>query len=58
VLPSGEVVTRLLEDVGREASDAIETERARLTAWLGSVAVVPRFATPLAQELVAAARSR
>jgi hypothetical protein len=57
VLPSGEVVTRHLEDVGRGASDAIEAERARLTAWLGSAAVVPRFATPLAKELVAAARS-
>jgi hypothetical protein len=57
VLPSGEVVTRLLEDVGREASAAIEDERARLTAWLGSASVVPRFTTPLAQELVAAARS-
>jgi Winged helix DNA-binding domain len=54
VLPSGEVVTRLLEDIGLEASDAVENERARLTAWLGSATVVPRFATPLAQELVAA----
>lgn len=58
VLPSGEVVTRLLEDVGRDTSDAIEAERVRLTAWLGSATVVPRFATPLARELVAAARSR
>jgi hypothetical protein len=58
VPPSGEVVTRLLEDVGREASDTIEDERARLTAWLGSATVVPRFATPLAQEIVAAARSQ
>jgi hypothetical protein len=53
VLPSGNVATRLLEDAGREASDAIEAERARLTAWLAGTGVVPRFATPLAKELVA-----
>jgi hypothetical protein len=58
VLPSGEVVTRLLEDVGRQTSDAVEAERTRLTAWLGSATVVPRFATPLAQELVAACGRR
>jgi hypothetical protein len=57
VLPSGEVVTRLLEDIGREASDAVLNEAARLTAWLGSATVVPRFATPRAKELVAGARS-
>src|SRR5918992_1473001 len=38
---SGEVVWRLLEEVGRESDDAIEREAARLTAWLESVAVVP-----------------
>jgi hypothetical protein len=53
ILPSGEVVTRLLDDVGREATAAIEDERARLGAWIGATAVAPRFATPLAQELVA-----
>ena len=52
VLASGEVVTRLLEDPGREASDAVEAERARLTTWLGAAGAVPRFATPLARELV------
>ena len=48
----GEVVTRLLEDVGREAVDGVEREAARLTAWLGPVTVVPRFPTPLHKELV------
>ena len=52
VLPSGEVVTRLLEDPGGEASAAIEAERGRLTDWLAGTGVVPRFATPLAKELV------
>jgi hypothetical protein len=53
VLPSGEVVTRLLDDIGREARDAVSAEAARLTEWLRSTAVAPRFATPLARELVA-----
>ena len=56
VLPSGEVVTRLLEDPGGQASDAIEAERGRLTDWLAGTGVVPRFATPLAKELVTQAR--
>ncbi len=49
---SGEVVTKLLEDAGREATTAIEVEAARLTAWLESVSVIPRFPTPLYKELV------
>ncbi len=56
VLPSGEVVTRLLDDIGHEAGDAVSAEAARLTAWLRSTAVAPRFATPLARELVASHR--
>jgi hypothetical protein len=47
----GEVVVRLLDDVGREAGDAIEAEAARLTEWLGDVRVTPRFPTPLQREL-------
>jgi Winged helix DNA-binding domain len=50
---TGEVVLRLLEDVGADAATAIETEAARLTAWLGSVRVTPRFRTPLERELIA-----
>ena len=55
VLPSGEVVTRLLDDIGSEAVHAVSAEAARLTEWLRSTRVAPRFATPLARELVAAA---
>jgi hypothetical protein len=51
VRPGGEVVTRLLEDVGRETERAMETESAGLTEILQAVRVVPRFATPLAVEL-------
>jgi hypothetical protein len=50
---TGEVVLRLLEDVGGEAAAAIEAEAARLTAWLGPARVNPRFRTPLERELVA-----
>jgi hypothetical protein len=51
--PTGEVVLRLLEDVGADARAAIEAEAARLTAWLGPLRVTPRFRTPLERELVA-----
>jgi hypothetical protein len=51
-LANGEVVTRLLEDVGAETSTAIDAEAARLMEWLQSVSVVPRFPTPLHRELV------
>jgi hypothetical protein len=50
---TGEVVLRLLEDVGVDASAAIEADAARLTTWLGPVRVTPRFRTPLERELVA-----
>ena len=50
---SGELVLRLLEDVGADASAAIETEAARLADWLGPLRVTPRFRTPLERELVA-----
>ena len=50
---SGEVALRLLEDVGGEATAAIEAEAARLADWLGPVRVTPRFRTPLERELVA-----
>ena len=50
---TGEVVLRLLEDVGADATAAIEAEAARLTEWLGPVKVTPRFRTPLERELVA-----
>jgi hypothetical protein len=50
---TGEVVLRLLEDVGADATAAIEAEAARLADWLGPVRVTPRFRTPLERELVA-----
>jgi hypothetical protein len=49
---NGEVVTKLLEDVGRAASLAVDAEAARLAAWLGAVPAVPRFPTPLSKELL------
>ena len=49
---NGEVVTKLLEDVGRETVAAIAAEAGRLTDWLGSVSAMPRFPTPLQKELV------
>jgi hypothetical protein len=52
ILDGGQVVTGLLEDVGREAELAIEAEAVRLTTWLGSVRVMPRFPTPHHRSLV------
>jgi hypothetical protein len=48
----GEIVFRLLDDVGADAVRAIGAEAERLQSWLGETKVVPRFATPLAKELV------
>jgi hypothetical protein len=49
--PDGEVVFRLLEDVGREAARAVETEAARIHDWLDGARVIPRFPSPLGREL-------
>jgi len=49
----GEVVVRLLEDVGAEATAGAEAEAARLQARIGAVRVTPRFRTPLERELSA-----
>jgi DNA glycosylase AlkZ-like len=51
--PDGKIAVRLLEDVGEEASAAVDVEAARLVEWLGDVRVTTRFATPLERELVA-----
>lgn len=51
--PSGEVVFRLLEDVGADASAAIAEQASRLESWLGQSRVTPRFRTPLERELSA-----
>jgi hypothetical protein len=50
---SGEVVYRLLEDVGSDAAAAVSAEVAALEAWLGTARVTPRFRTPLERELSA-----
>ena len=51
---NGEIVYRLLEDVGREAVEAIEAEAARVAAWLGDVRFSPGFLPPFQRELAAA----
>jgi hypothetical protein len=50
---SGEVVFRLLEDVGSEATRATQAQAACLQAWLGAIRITPRFRTPLEKELSA-----
>ncbi len=47
----GEIAVRLLEDVGTEASAAIDAEARRLQDWIGPAPVTPRFRTPLEREL-------
>jgi winged helix DNA-binding protein len=49
----GEVVFRLLEDVTAEARRGVEAEAQTVADWLGSTRVIPRFRTPLEQELSA-----
>jgi hypothetical protein len=50
---SGEIVFRLLEDVGSDWQAAVEAEAERLAAWLGETRLIPRFRTPLERELAA-----
>ena len=47
----GEVVFRILEDVGRDTMAAIKTEAERLSGWIGSARITPRFRTPLERAL-------
>ncbi len=49
----GEIVFLLLEDVGREAAQAVEAEAARVSAWLGDVRFSPGFLPPFQRELAA-----
>jgi hypothetical protein len=49
----GEVVFRLLEDIGSQAVSAVEAEAERLTEQLGDTRITPRFRTPLERELAA-----
>jgi len=50
---SGEVVYRLLEDIGPDGVAAVAAQAAALEAWLGPARVTPRFRTPLERELSA-----
>ncbi|MGV3759738.1 MAG: winged helix DNA-binding domain-containing protein [Actinomycetota bacterium] len=49
--PDGEVVTRLLEDVGTERAEAISTEAARTRAMLGDIVIKPRFSSAVSKDL-------
>ena len=50
---SGEIVLRLLEDIGADGAAAVSGRAAELEAWLGASRVTPRFRTPLERELSA-----
>ena len=49
--PDGEIVTRLLTDVGADAATAVADRADELAHWLGPLRVIPRFRTPLEREL-------
>jgi hypothetical protein len=49
----GEVRWELLEDVGAEGRRRVEAKAGELRSWLGDLRFVPRFRTPLEQELAA-----
>ncbi|MGI5220165.1 winged helix DNA-binding domain-containing protein [Nocardia sp. CA-290969] len=49
----GEIVTRLLEDVGADAEALIAAEAERAATWYGDIRPIPRFRTPLERELTA-----
>jgi hypothetical protein len=49
----GEIVFRLLEDVGSDAVRAVETEATRVAAWLGDVRFSPGFLPQFQRELAA-----
>ncbi|MFF7943732.1 winged helix DNA-binding domain-containing protein [Nocardia gamkensis] len=49
----GEIVYRLLEDVGADAETLIAAQAQRVADWFGEVRAIPRFRTPLERELTA-----
>ncbi|MGK5628963.1 winged helix DNA-binding domain-containing protein [Streptomyces sp. URMC 123] len=52
--PDGTIAWRLLDDIGRQGTTAIEEAAARLEALLAGTRVTPRFRTPLERRLAAA----
>lgn len=52
--PDGEIVWRLLDDVGADAKAAISAEAERLAAFVGEQRITPRFRTPLERGLAGA----
>ena len=51
--PNGDIAVRILEDIGREATAAVEEPANQLCAWFGDTRVKWRFPTPLQRELEA-----
>ncbi len=53
--PDGEITWRILDEegVGREGREAIGREAERLSGWVGTTRITPRFRTPLEKELAA-----
>jgi hypothetical protein len=49
----GEIVYRLLEDVGSEAVASVEAEAARLGEWIGAARISPTFLPPFQRSLTA-----
>ncbi len=47
----GEIVWRLLEDVGADAEGAVEAEAERLAGWLGDARIAPGFLPPFQRAL-------
>jgi len=47
----GDVVVRLLEDIGTEGAAAVDAEAQRVMAFLGGTRITPRFRTPIEREL-------
>ena len=50
----GTIATKLLERVDRPTNARLERDAERLAAWLGEVRIIPRFRTPVDQELTTA----
>jgi hypothetical protein len=50
---TGEVVTELLDDVGRARRAVIDRKAAELEEWIGDLRVTPRFRTPLERLIIA-----